>query len=83
MFKPAFEGHRETCYFCDNRWGKCTCAFPDCAVYDPNAPGFEWGCFFITAPNVSECTRFFVDPVVYYGEAFTSSDLARVTRRSR
>jgi hypothetical protein len=62
------EGILEKCYFCANRWGKCTCGFPDCD--DERAPFVDWKGFAIMAPNVSECTRFFVDPVVYYGEPF-------------
>lgn len=51
----------DACYFCHNKWGKCTCEFEG---------EFEWECFLITEPNVSECTRFIVDPNKYYGEAF-------------
>lgn len=72
-FKPEFEGHLEKCYFCDAVWGECICNFP-CNVCncDSEAPGFDFGGCFIVQPNVTECTRFFVDPTVYYGEAFTS-----------
>ena len=29
--------------------------------------GFEWGGIWITDPTVSECGRFKVDPITYYG----------------
>lgn len=68
MFKPLFDGHREACFFCAQRWGNCTCNFPDSD--NVNAAGFEFEEFWITAPNVSVCSRFFIDPVVYFGEAY-------------
>lgn len=73
QFQPLFPGHVETCHFCRASWGSCRCAFKPpvddmCRVTD--APGFDWNGFFITQPNRSCCTRFFVDPVVYYGSAY-------------
>ncbi len=32
--------------------------------------GFEFGGTWITDPTVSECSRFQVDPVEYYGQAY-------------
>jgi len=74
-FKDAlFKGIRETCFFCNNLCGACICTF-----YDPAdsssadvviADGFFADGFFITAPNVTECGRFFVDPIVYYGQPY-------------
>jgi len=76
-FTPLFEGHLEKCYFCSNVWGECSCSFCPNRDDDPTAVGFEWEGFFITAPNVSECTRFFVNPIVCYGEAYINSDLCK------
>lgn len=61
--------HLERCYFCLNVWGECMCDFPK---YDGSGdcqePGFDFDeSTWITAPNVSECGRFFVDPVECYG----------------
>lgn len=64
MFKPQFEGHIEKCFFCRQEWGSCECDF----ILDED--GFNFNEFYITRPNVSVCTRFFVDPYVYYGEAY-------------
>lgn len=75
MVEPLFEGHRETCYFCHNSWGKCTCASP--GPENREAPGFLWNEMWINEPNVSECTRYFVDPVVYYGEAYLNSPFVK------
>lgn len=61
-------GVRETCYFCSATWGSCSCSFPEGA----DAPGFDFEGTWITAPNVSECGRFFVDPVAYYGAAYAA-----------
>ena len=62
------------CWFCDQRWGACTCTFPDgeAAAYDESTPGFDTGDMWITAPNVSECTRWFVNPIEVYGEPFVT-----------
>ncbi len=32
--------------------------------------GFLADGYFITSPNVTECGRFFVDPIVYYGQPY-------------
>lgn len=69
-FIPMFKGHRQTCFSCDQVWGECTCKSVDSD--DENAPGFDFKDLWITNPNVSICTRFFVDPTEYYGEAYTS-----------
>ncbi len=69
---------RDTCFFCKAVWGKCTCTFPsvmneDGSLVEEGAskvPGFDWSSFYVTEPNVSVCGRFFVDPFVYYGEAY-------------
>jgi len=70
-------GIRDTCFHCKAAWGKCTCRFPTVVnddgttVEDASAvPGFDWKDFYITEPNVSVCGRFFVDPFVYYGDAY-------------
>ena len=64
------DGHIAKCYFCGNRWGWCACPpLPD--DEDPIVPGFSWEGFWVTDPTCSPCGRFFVDPTVYYGEAYT------------
>ncbi len=77
--------YRQTCYFCANEWGTCTCQFRD---FDPDVDesldgleGFDWNDFYITSPNVSVCTRFYVDPVAYYGRAFLESKFASLPHR--
>lgn len=66
------------CWFCGNRWGSCTCAFPKDVddrgepVDTSELPGFGVDGMWITSPNVSECTRFFVDPIAAYGAAFVT-----------
>jgi hypothetical protein len=65
MSKPL-EYIRETCYFCTQDWDHCTCKWPGDSI------GFNTEDFFITDPNVSECGRFFVDPVKYYGTPYVS-----------
>lgn len=64
----ALLGYLKHCYFCAGTWGRCTCEFPD--FDDERRPVLYWKEYAIAAPNVSECTRFFVDPVTYYGDAF-------------
>ena len=79
------------CWFCDQRWGACTCTFPDgeAAAYDESTPGFDTGDMWITAPNVSECTRWFVNPIEVYGEPFVtwakeqSAIMNRITEAKR
>lgn len=53
------------CYFCDGRWGKCTCP----ALAGEESLFEAVGCA-VAEPNVSVCGRDFVDPVAYYGEAY-------------
>lgn len=62
---------RNTCYSCDNVWGQCTCEIDgeEC---------FEFNGTVITDPTVSECGRFFVDPVVYYGLPFLQWKAAKI-----
>lgn len=76
---PPAEAYRETCYFCRAAWGACSCDFPDAvneageAVEDlATLPGFDFPSagVYVTAPNVSLCGRFYVDPTVYYGAAY-------------
>lgn len=55
---------RRTCFFCDNVWGKCSCDKPVCAPFD--FEDYVW----IREPNVSVCTRYYVDPVYYYGAEY-------------
>jgi len=57
--------YRETCYFCTNAWGACTCTFPDPSE---TSPGFDFRDTWVTSPNVSVCGRFYVEPLAYYGE---------------
>lgn len=73
------DGIIDRCYFCHGEWGKCACNFPsvtsdDGTVVDDAAtvPGFEWGGCYITAPNVSVCGRFYVEPNIYYGAAYAA-----------
>lgn len=54
---------RGSCWFCHKQWEKCTCKWDE-------KDGFTYHDFFIYMPNVTECGRFFVDPVTYYGDAF-------------
>lgn len=63
-----YEGHISKCFFCENVWGKCTCQFP--GPNDAEAPGFDFHEFFITNPSLSVCRRYFVNPFVYYGQAY-------------
>lgn len=56
------DGIRTQCHFCRQLWGKCTCKW--------NGSSFEHGGDIITEPNLSECGRFFVNPEVYYGDAY-------------
>lgn len=60
------DGLRSACWFCGGTWGKCACSWPDSVDTD----GFDFEGFFISQPNITECNRFFVDPVLYYGDAF-------------
>jgi hypothetical protein len=76
----------KTCYFCDNKWGACTCRFDE----HPDA-GFLWRGTAIKDPCTDDSGRWFVDPVAYYGEpyikwrdsrvALLSEVLGRVRRR--
>jgi hypothetical protein len=50
------------CFFCHRIWGACQC--PEVR------PGFLWNEYLITEPNLDETSRQFVDPEVYYGEAY-------------
>ena len=77
------KGYLEQCFFCNGAWGKCTCPpLPECD--DPKAEeGFSWGGLWISDPSLSSCTRFFVDPVAYYGEAYTNWKDRKAFERSR
>lgn len=55
---------RSTCYFCGGCWMECVC--PELSIEE----GFDTGDMVITEPCVSECGRFYVDPVLAYGEAY-------------
>lgn len=71
---------RKTCYGCGGEWGACTC--PEADLMDRGLDGeapaaFEWNGFAIINPYVSECGRFYVDPVLYYGDAFRAWQAAR------
>lgn len=75
---------RETCAFCRNRYGACVCGFPEPDGADLEAlvqagEAFDTGDMIITAPNVSECGRYFVEPVLAYGDAW----LAYLTPKGR
>lgn len=52
----------EHCFFCHNKWGKCTCL--------PLSEGFTHNGTTITEPNVTECGRFYIDPFEYYGDSY-------------
>ncbi len=58
-------GVRASCYARHHEWGEC-----DCKSEFPEGEGFEFEGMWITDATVSECGRFFVDPYVYYGEAY-------------
>lgn len=58
---------RKTCYFCNAKWGRCTCKFDE----HPDA-GFLFHGTAITDPCVSECGRFYVDPIEHYGAAYVA-----------
>ena len=56
---------RQTCFTACHEWGKCTCKVevtPD--------KGFIFKGVLIVDPSISECGRFFVEPSVYYGDAY-------------
>lgn len=61
-------GYRDTCYFCDSVWGKCKCDKPE----PDNEIGFDWHEFWIVDPSLDVTRRYFVDPNVYYGEAYVN-----------
>lgn len=54
---------RETCYFCSNIWGSCTCKFTTLHELETDE-------FTICELNVDESGRFYVDPFVHYGQPF-------------
>jgi hypothetical protein len=56
----------DACWFCENPWGGCTCSFSDGA----EGRGFSTIDMWITSPNVSECARFYVNPIRAYGAPF-------------
>lgn len=76
VYRRAVVKVTDRCYFCGGAWGACTCAFP--SVLDdegrlvdvPDEEGFDWCGMFVTEPNVSDCGRWFVNPVTYYGAAY-------------
>ncbi len=67
----AGSGYRKTCFRCNAKWGECTCPTAK------DGEGFEWNEFYILDPSVSECGRFFVEPSLYYGNAFTEWEAKR------
>ncbi len=74
----CYPNYRATCVFCENVYGACHCHFPESG--DPDADGFEWSGHWIVEPNVSACGRYFVDPVAYYGAAYTAWRAAKLAR---
>ena len=62
----AAKGYIGVCFTAGHVWGECTCQ-----TSVPEDEGFEFEGTNITDPCVSECGRFFVDPEIYYGEAYT------------
>jgi hypothetical protein len=60
--RPEPVGALPACWFCGHVWGECSCRFV--------GPGFDIGDMIITEPHVSECGRFFVNPIAAYGEPF-------------
>ena len=62
---------RARCYFCRGLWGACMCDWPNPEVSETDEiDGFDHKGFWIVQPNVSTCTRFYVDPEQYYGAAY-------------
>lgn len=53
---------RETCFFCNQKWGSCECP----AI--PENKAFDFDDCLITEPNVDVTGRFFIDPSQYYGD---------------
>lgn len=58
-------GTRSTCYTAGHNWGKCTCK-----TEVELEQGFEFEGHTIVDPSVSECGTYFVEPSVYYAEAY-------------
>ena len=76
--RPEPSSALPACWFCGNHWGSCTCTFPKDVddrgepVDTSELPGFGSDGTWITSPNVSVCTRFFVDPIAAYGAPFVT-----------
>ena len=60
-------GIQSHCFLKGHKWGECTCN-TEVSLED----GFEFEGHTIVDPTISECGCFFVDPIVYYGKAFTT-----------
>lgn len=54
-----------TCFYCKAQWGKCKCTEGDEVLF------VSWSGTNITNPGVSECGRFYVNPLHHYGTKFT------------
>ena len=63
-WKQLRTGLRSTCHACGASWGDCGCAPVS------ESQGFDAGGIWVTDPTVSECGRFFVEPAIYYGDAY-------------
>lgn len=70
------EGYRDTCFFCGQEWGKCSCngAHGTLGTGDPSIDayllGFDFDDMWITDWTLDASGRFYVDPFVYYGDAY-------------
>ena len=57
--------------FCEDNYYKC---FTDGNIDSGRIMGFEYQGMHIINPFITECGRFNVNPVDYYGEAFLQSE---------
>ena len=59
------------CYFCGGKWGECECK--NMTVSEDN--GFTFNSTSIIDPRVDESGICFVDPHLYYGDAYKNSKM--------
>ena len=64
--EPVDHGYRDVCFTAGHRWGEC-----HCNNEVPEDEGFEFEGVNIIDPSLSANGIDFVDPVVYYGKAYT------------
>ena len=72
-----FVAYADTCYRCERPWGACTCRepYPGHSAGEPppeDFDGVDVGWMTIADPSSSECTRFLVEPEVYYALPFVA-----------